>query len=68
VSENPGVVYVPIAGVFVDELDQTVVYAKEDGEAVKRPVKLAGSTDRVAIVDSGLDEGEEVLLGLPQAL
>ena len=31
VSENPDVLYVPVSAVFVDELDQTVVYVR-DGE------------------------------------
>jgi HlyD family secretion protein len=67
VSENQGVVYVPIAAVFVDELEQTAVYVRDGGRAVKQPVQLGGSTDRVAIVASGLEEGQEVLLGPPQA-
>ena len=67
VSENPGVLYVPVAGVFVDELEQTVVYVKRGGRAEKRPVVLGGSTDRVAIVESGVEEGAEVLLDPPQA-
>jgi HlyD family secretion protein len=67
VSENKDVVYVPIAAVFVDELEQTAVYVRDGGRAVKQPVQLGGSTDRVAIVASGLEEGQEVLLGPPQA-
>ena len=68
VSENPDVVYVPVSAVFLDEHDQSVVYVKEGGRAVKRPVVLGGSTDRVAIVESGVQEGEELLLALPTAL
>ena len=45
-----------------------MVYVKEGGRAVKRPVVLGGSTDRVAIVESGVQEGEELLLALPTAL
>jgi RND family efflux transporter MFP subunit len=67
VSENPGVLYLPVAAVFVDDLDHTVVYVAQDGRVVEKPVTLAGSTDRVAIVRSGIDEGDEVLLGQPQA-
>jgi HlyD family secretion protein len=66
VSENPGVLYVPVAGVFVDELEQTVVYVKEGGRAEKRAVEIGGSTDRVAIVLSGVEEGAEILLDPPQ--
>ncbi len=66
VSENPDVLYVPLAAVFVDEHDQPVVYLKQGGRPVKRPVKLGGSTDRLAIVESGLTAGDELLLDLPQ--
>jgi HlyD family secretion protein len=68
VSENPQVLYAPIAAVFLDELDQAVVYAKEGDGPRKVPVVLAGSTDRLAILASGVEEGQELLLGLPQAL
>lgn len=68
VSENPGVLYVPVAAVFVDELDRTVVYRRV-GEGVQaRPVELGGSTERVAIVRSGLGEGDVVLLAPPETL
>jgi len=66
VSENPGVLYVPVAGIFVDELEQTVVYVKEGGSAEKRAVGIGGSTDRVAIVLSGVEEGAEILLDPPR--
>ena len=68
VSENEDVLYVPLAAVFVDELDRTVVYVQQDGGVVKQPVELGGSTDRIAIVQAGLEEGERVLLGLPEEL
>jgi RND family efflux transporter MFP subunit len=67
VSENPDVLYVPVSAIFLDEHEQAAVYVKEGGRAVKRPVVLGGSTDRVAIVESGVQEGEELLLGMPQA-
>jgi len=67
VSENPDVLYVPVAAVFLDEHDQAVVYVKESGRPVKRPVELGGTTDRLAIVKSGVEAGDELLLGLPQA-
>jgi HlyD family secretion protein len=68
VSENPQVLYAPIAAVFLDEHEQAVVYAKDGGEARKVPVVLGGSTDRLAILASGVEEGDLLLLGLPQAL
>jgi multidrug efflux pump subunit AcrA (membrane-fusion protein) len=65
VSDNPGVLYVPVAAVFVDEKDRTVVYVR-DGDAIRaQPVELGGSTERLAIVRSGVDEGDEVLLAPP---
>jgi HlyD family secretion protein len=66
VSENPDVLYVPLAAVFLDEHDQAVVYLKQGGRPVKRPVELGGTTDRLAIVESGVEQGDELLLGLPQ--
>jgi hypothetical protein len=68
VSENPDVLYVPVAAIFLDEHEQAVVYVKQGGHPVKRPVELGGSTDRLAIVTSGVEAGEELLLGLPQAI
>ena len=66
-SENPDVLYVPVSAVFVDDLDRTVVYVR-DGETVRsQPVELGGSTERVAIVRSGIEEGDQVLLVPPEA-
>jgi hypothetical protein len=67
VSENPQVLYAPVAAVFLDEHDRAVVYAKHGRRASKLPVVLGGSTDRLAILASGVEDGEELLLGLPQA-
>jgi hypothetical protein len=56
---------VPIAAIFLDELDEAVVYRRR-GESVElERVELAGSTDRIAIIRSGLEEGDEVLLAAP---
>jgi HlyD family secretion protein len=68
VSENPDVLYVPVAAVFLDEHEQSVVYVNQGGRPVKRPIELGGSTDRLAIVKSGVEAGEELLLGLPQTI
>jgi RND family efflux transporter MFP subunit len=67
VSENPDVLYVPVSAIFLDEHETAAVYVKQGDRAVKRPVVLGGSTDRLAIVESGVQEGEELLLGLPPA-
>jgi hypothetical protein len=68
VSENPQVLFAPVAAVFLDELDQAVVYREDGGRAVKQPVVLGGSTDRVVILESGVEPGDRLLLGLPEAL
>jgi hypothetical protein len=66
VSEHSEVLYVPVAAVFVDELDQMVVYRRRGDSVETRSVVLGGSTDRVAIVTSGLEEGDEILLAAPE--
>jgi RND family efflux transporter MFP subunit len=66
VNENADVLYVPVAGIFVDELDRTIVYVRTEDGAVTQPVELGGSTDRVAIVLAGLEEGEQILLSPPE--
>jgi hypothetical protein len=66
VSEHPGALWVPLAAVFVDELDRTIVYRRGLRGAEAQVVELGGSTDRVAIVRSGLEEGDEILLAPPE--
>ena len=67
VSEHAGALYIPLAAVFVDELDRTIVYLKHGSSAEERVLQLGGSTDRIAIVEQGLAEGDEVLLVAPEA-
>ena len=66
VSEHPGALYVPLAAVFLDELDRTVAWVKNGRGAEERLLELGGSTDRIAIVTKGLSEGDEVLLVAPE--
>jgi len=67
VSEHPGALYVPLAAVFLDELDRTVAWVKNGrGGAEERLLEIDGSTDRIAIVTKGLSEGDEVLLVAPE--
>jgi len=68
VSEHPGALWVPLAAVFVDDLDRTIVYRRDGGAVEERVVELGGSTDRIAIVRSGLEEGDEILLAAPEPL
>ena len=66
VSEHRGALYVPLAAVFLDELDRTVAYVTDGGGSEERLIQLGDSTDRIAIVEQGLAEGEEVLLVAPE--
>jgi hypothetical protein len=65
VSEHPDVLYLPVSGIFVDPLDRMVAYVRTGSGWDTRPVELGGSTHRVAIVASGLEEGDEVALVRP---
>jgi RND family efflux transporter MFP subunit len=65
VSEHADVLYVPVAAVFVDQLDRVVAYRRTDDGWHASPIELLGSTDRVAIVDAGLEEGDAVALVRP---
>lgn len=58
--------YMPVSAVFLDELDQTIAYVRRRGGVDPVPIELAASSDRVAIVSQGLEEGDEVLLEAPQ--
>lgn len=68
VNEYQDVLYVPVEGVFLDELEQTIVYVKNHGTIVPRVVELGESNDRVVIIKNGLAEGEEILLSRPDMI
>jgi HlyD family secretion protein len=69
VSRHEDVLYVPLAGIFVDESERTVVYTQGNGGAAEaHPVRIGESNDRVAIVEEGLEEGSEILLARPASL
>jgi hypothetical protein len=65
VSEYPGALYVPVAAVFHDALDQPTVYVRMGRWAEARSVELVASDDRVAVLGSGVEEGDEILIALP---
>ncbi len=67
VSEHRAALYVPIAGVFLDDLDRPTVYVRTGRWAEARPVDLVASDDRVAVLGSGVEEGDEILIALPPA-
>lgn len=68
VNDYDDVPYIPLEAVFLDEQDQTVVYAKKGGGVETRSVVIGESNDRVAVIKAGLEEGEEVLLGRPNSI
>lgn len=65
VSEYPGALYVPVGAVFLDDLDQPTVYVRMGRWAEARSVELVASDDRVAVLGSGVEEGDEILIALP---
>jgi hypothetical protein len=67
VSEHHAALYVPVAGVFLDELERPTVYLRTGRWAEARPVELVASDDRVAVLASGVEEGDEILIALPSA-
>jgi hypothetical protein len=67
VSEHPAALYVPVSGVFLDEQDHPTVYVRSGRWAEARPVEILASDDRVAVLGSGVEEGDEILVALPPA-
>jgi len=68
VSDHPGVLYVPIAAVFLDELDHTIAYVDTPDGVEERQIEVADSSERVAVITSGVEEGENLLLARPASL
>jgi hypothetical protein len=65
VSEYPGALYVPVGAIFLDDLDRPTVYVRTGRWAEARPVEVVASDDRVAVLGSGVEEGDEILIALP---
>ncbi len=68
VNEYESVLYAPLEAIFVNELEETVVYVKNKGEIESRKVMLGESNDRVTIIKEGIQEGDEVLLAHPSSV
>jgi HlyD family secretion protein len=68
VSEYKDALYVPVAAVFLDELDQTIAYVRSPLGVEPTPIVIGNTSDRVAIVTEGLRDGQEVLLAAPRTL
>ncbi len=65
VSEHPGVLYVPVDAIFLDDLERPMVYVRTGRWAEARTVELLVSDDRVAVLGAGVEEGDEILIALP---
>jgi HlyD family secretion protein len=68
VNQHKDALYIPLEAVFLDEQDQTVVYVKSGGKIKPQSIHIVESNDRVAVVQEGLKEGDEVLLGRPVSI
>jgi len=66
VNEYENSVYVPLETIFLNELEETVVYVRKRHAIEMKPVVVADSNDRVAVIRDGLEEGEELLLARPK--
>ena len=67
VGEYLGALYVPVAAVFLDDLERPTVYVRTGRWAEARPVELVAKDDRVAVLGSGVEEGDEILVALPSS-
>lgn len=65
VKQYPDALYIPLEAVFLDEQERTVVFVKRGGGVETRPITVVDSNDRVIIVKTGLQAGDEVLLDRP---
>ncbi len=68
VSKVPEALYIPLEAVFLDDNGNTVAFVRKGGSTEVRPIVIGESNDRFVIVNSGLTEGEDVLLGRPSAI
>lgn len=69
VNEYENALYLPLEAIFLDELDQTIVYVKKRGGGFEaRQVEILESNERLAVIKEGLKEGDEVALARPQAI
>ncbi len=67
VSKVPEALHIPLEAVFLDDNGKTVAFVRKGGSTEARPIVIGESNDRFVIVNSGLKEGEDVLLGRPSA-
>jgi len=68
VSEHKDVLSVPIASVFLDDNDHTVLYIEREGGVAAVPIEVVASSERAAIVNGEIAEEDRVLLAPPMSL
>jgi HlyD family secretion protein len=66
--EYDDALYIPIEGVFLDDQSQPFVYVKQRGKITPRPVVIGDSNERIVVIEEGLQEDEEILLGRPEKI
>ena len=66
-SQYPQALTVPLEAIFYDENEKPFVYLRKGGRVQARPVEIADSNDRVAVVKN-LALSDEVLLAPPGSL
>lgn len=68
VSRHEDALSVPIASVFIDDDDRTVVYLEKDSGVDAVPIEVVASSERAAIVEGDVQENDRVLLAPPMTL
>lgn len=68
VNEHENALYIPLEAIFLDELDQTIVYVKKENGIQSLAVDIIESNDRVAVIKDGLQEDENILLSRPNSI
>jgi len=66
-NQYPEALTVPLEAVFYDENEKPFVYVRKHGRVEEKPVSIADSNDRVAVVKN-LGLNDEVLLAPPGSL
>jgi multidrug efflux pump subunit AcrA (membrane-fusion protein) len=60
-AELKDVVHIPLEAVRVMDGIETV-YVVQDGQPTKRPVRVRLRTESRAVIESGIREGEEIMI------
>jgi len=68
VSKHEDALSVPIASVFLDDDDLTVLYVETEDGVMAVPIEVIASSERAAIVSGDIEENDRVLLAPPMML